>query len=191
MKPISSTSKKRFGDLASRLAAEAAGFDRTMKVALADRYRPTEIKSLDLGTGALIAADDLYDLIILDSEPARRLEADGFRTLAKLLQPAGMIAVRQRSTWLSVWRRFALRRQDDLNGTRFSRGMPRSKAALQSSGFHFANITTKGALGAEQWLVASRAPLFDTRFRDQIGRVATDYLRLIGPIAVAGHLPGG
>ena len=41
----------------------------------------------------------------------------------------------------------------------------------------------------ESWVIGSPAPLGDTRYRDQIGRVATDYLRAVGPIIAGAHIP--
>ena len=191
MNAISSASAKRFQAVISGLATLLPLDRRIVRVALADRKRPTAVQGVSLDTGKLLDCVGGFDVILLDSDAARRLPADSLGVLASLLEHDGLIAIRMRFTLFASSRSFRLRRADDTGTNPFLRGVPRSEATLQQARFHSAMLQVKvGRFKTQAWLVGSRAPLRDDRFRDHIGRVATDYLKVVGSVVAAVHLPG-
>lgn len=177
MSALSVTSARRFRTLTSRLATEVSSADLPLKVGLANWSCPAQIHTLDLDSRELRDEEDRYDLIILDSDAARRINAESYAAIAQMLQPRGAIAVRQRTGWRLAWNRWLRRRQEDVSGKPFFAGLSRSEAALLEARLHVVRLKVGNPLKAEQWVVGSRVSLLDNRFRDQIGRVATNYLR--------------
>lgn len=191
MQPISSASTKRFRALIADVAAVSGMSRPAGLIALADRLRPTAVYRLDLDTGCLSTEGSTYDIIILDSAAARRLSTDGIGVLKTFLGPEGVIAIRRPQSWTGAVRRFFRRRGDDVSPNPFLRGLPRSGAAFLQARLHVVELRVRiNVLQRECWVIGSPAPLGDTRYRDQIGRVATDYLRVVGPILAGTHLPG-
>lgn len=191
MKAISQISAKRFRALVAGVAAATDTVRPTRRIALADRHQPTSVLRLDLDTGGLTDEDGTYDLLVLDSEGARRLSPEGIDTLKSRLGPDGVIAIRHRPSWTRTLRRLFRRRADDVSGSRFIRGLPRVEAALLQSRLYVGQLDVRiDRFHKENWVIGSPAPLRDSRYRDQIGRVATDYLRVVGPILAGGTFPG-
>ena len=187
MKAISLGSAKRFRALVAGVAAASDTVRSTGLIALADRHQPTSVLRLDLSTGGLTDQHGTFDVLVLDSEAALRLSLEGIDTLKGRLNPQGIIAIRHRSSWARTVRRLFRRRADDVSGSGFFRGLPRAEAALLQSRLYVGQLDVRiSAFRKDNWMIGSLAPLRDSRYRDQIGRVATDYLRMVGPLAVGG-----
>ena len=186
MHGVSRASTNRFRALVAGVAEVVKAVHPDSRVALADRLQPTALRRLDLDTGQLSAGDATYDVIILDSDAACRLSADEIGLLKSRLGPDGVIAIRHRPTWARTLRRLFRRRADDVSQNAFLRGLPRSGAALLQARLYVRELNVRiGATHKDSWVIGSPAPVGDTRYRDQIGRVATDYLRAVGPIIAA------
>lgn len=190
MQGVSRSSAARFRALVTEVSAVANSGRTDGRVALADRLRPTAVHQLDLDTGHLSTGEAAYDVIILDSDAARRLSADDVRMLNTLLRPDGVIAIRLQSPWARTLHRLFRRREHDMHPTPFLRGLPRSGAALLQARLYVRELTVRTGAAKDSWVIGSPAPVGDNRYRDQIGRVATDYLRALGPIIAGAHLPG-
>lgn len=192
MNAISKASAKRFQTVISGLTALLPEGRQITRVALADRNHPAAVKGLSLDSGKLLDCVEGFDVIMLDSDAARRLPAESLDVLISRLERGGLIAIRRRASLFALPRSFRLRRVDDTGTNPFLRGLPRSEAALQQARLHVARLRVRvSRLRSEEWVIGSRNPFRDDRFRDQIGRVATDYLRIIGPIMAGIHLPAG
>lgn len=191
MNAISRASAKRFRIVISGLTARLPEGRQINRIALADRSHPTVVQGLSLDSGKLLDCVEGFDVIMLDSDAARRLPAESLDVLISRLEPGGLIAIRGRASLFRFPRSFRLRRVDDTGTNPFLRGLPRSEATFQQARLHVARLRVRvSRLTSEEWVIGSRDPLRDDRFRDQIGRVATDYLRLVGPIVAGIHLPG-
>lgn len=191
MQVISPFSSRRFRALIASLDAFAGTPRPARRVALADRQQPTVVYGLDLDTGRPSTEGSPYDIIILDSDAARRLSTDEIGVLQTILSPAGVIAIRRPPSWAGAVGRFIRRRGDDVGPNPFLRGRPRSAAVFLPARLYVLEVSVRiNAFHRECWMIGSPAPLGDTRYRDQIGRVATDYLRVVGPILAGTNLPG-
>jgi len=190
MTGISQTSTKRFQALIETVSKIAKTVRPDSRVALADRSSPTVVQRLDLDTGTLSKGEASYDVVILDSEASRRLSTADVADLMQRLSEEGVIAIRLRPSLMPVLRKLFPRRRDDVGQDPFLRGLPRSGAALLGSRLYVRELKVRAHhKHVESWLIGSPAPLGDTRYRDQIGRVATDYLRVVGPIIAGAHIP--
>ncbi len=191
MNAISRASAKRFQIVISGLTALLPEGRQINRIALADRSHPTAVQGLSLDSGKLQDCVEGFDVIILDSDAARRLPAESLDVLISRLELGGLIAIRGRASLFALPQNFRLRRVDDAGTNPFLRGLPRAEATLQQARLHVARLRVRvSGLRNEEWVVGSREPFRDDRFRDQIGRVATDYLRVVGPVLAGVHLPG-
>lgn len=190
MTGISEGSAKRFRALIGAVSAVAATVQSGSRFALADRVTPTKVHCLNLDSRSLGRGQSTYDVIILDSEASRRLSTAVVGDLLARLRPDGVIAIRHRPRLMDVLRSLFRRRTDDGGPNPFLRGLPRSGAALLKARLYVRELKVRvDDRHYETWVIGSPAPLGDTRYRDQIGRVATDYLRAVGPIIAGAHLP--
>ncbi|PZU01425.1 hypothetical protein [Brevundimonas sp.] len=190
MTAISETSTRRFQALIATISELAKTVRPDSHVALADRSSPTVVQRLDLDTGTLSGGEATYDVVILDSEASRRLSTADVADLFQRLSAEGVIAIHLRPSLMPVLRKLFRRRSDDVGQDPFLRGLPRSEAALLASRLCVRQLKVHARpRHVERWVIGSAAPLVDTRYRDQIGRVATDYLRAVGPIIGGGHIP--
>jgi hypothetical protein len=188
MTAISETSTRRFQALIATISELAKTVRPDSHVALADRSSPTVVQRLD--TGTLSGGEATYDVVILDSEASRRLSTADVADLFQRLSAEGVIAIHLRPSLMPVLRKLFRRRSDDVGQDPFLRGLPRSEAALLASRLCVRQLKVHARpRHVERWVIGSAAPLVDTRYRDQIGRVATDYLRAVGPIIGGGHIP--
>lgn len=188
---ISASSFKRFQTVISGLNCLRPEGQKIARVALADRQQPTVVRGLSVETRRLLDNADEFDLIVLDSDAARRLPSESFNGLAARLDVGGMIAIREQTAFFPFGRGFQLRRTDDAGANPFLRGLPRSEAAIRGARLYTKRLKVRlGRFQTEHWLIGSREPLQDTRFRDQIGRVAPDYLRGVGPVIASVNLLG-
>lgn len=173
-------------------AAQAAcRLDQTVTtVGLIDRKNEGRLATLDLHRGTLQPSEiDCFNVIVVDQSRNRLGGEPDFLALKGRLKPDGVILL-QRRTWLTrLVGRFLSRRRDDTIGRSFGRGHDRREAALRRASLYIVPFQALGSKD-EAWLIASPTPIGDTRFRDQIGRVATDYLRSAGPIIAGSHLLG-
>ncbi|EKY29764.1 hypothetical protein [Brevundimonas sp.] len=190
MTEISETSTRRFQALIATVSEVAKTVRADSRVALADRSSPTVVHRLDLDTGTLSGGEATYDVVILDSESSRRLSTAEVADLLQRLSAEGVIAIRLRPSLTRALRKLFRRRRDDVGQDPFLRGLPRSGAALLASRLYVRELKVRDHhKQVESWVIGSPAPLGDTRYRDQIGRVATDYLRAVGPIIAGAHIP--
>ena len=183
MTEISETSARKFQALIATVSEVAKTVLADSRVSLADRSSPTVVQRLDLDTGNLSGGEATYDVVILDSEASRRLSTAEVADLLQRLSAEGVIAIRLRPSLTQVLRKLFRRRSDDVGQDLFLRGLPRSGAALLASRLYVRELKVRAHhKQVESWVIGSPAPLADTRYRDQIGRVATDYLRAVGPL---------
>lgn len=153
-------------------------------IGLLDRKNDDALAFLDTVSRELrISEVELFDIILVEQPRGHRREPD-FIALKARLATQGLILLRRR-TRLSRWcGRLLARRRDDGTRSAFGTGHDRREAALRRAGLYLSPLRLPTANGNEQWLVASTAPLDDNRFRDQIGRVAMNYLRSLTPVTV-------
>lgn len=174
-------------------AAQAACQEgvRIATVGLLDRKNEGRLAALDLGSGELRPSEfESFDVVVVDRSTTTSSGEPDFPAIKGRLTPGGIILLRRRS-WLARWvGRLLSRRADDADGGPFGRGHDRREAALRRSSLYIAPLEVVSGSRNEPWLMASTAPVVDTLFRDQIGRVATDYLRTVGPIIASGNLLG-
>lgn len=152
MQGISRASITRFRALVAGVAEVVKTVHPESRVALADRLQPTALQRLDLETGKLSAGDATYDVIILDSDAARRLSTDDIGLLKSRLGPDGVIAIRHRPSWGRTLRRLFRRRADDVSQNAFLRGLPRSGAAVLQTRLYVRELNVRiGATHKDGW----------------------------------------
>ena len=160
-------------------------------VGLIDRKNEDRLAALDLRNGALRSSEiHCFDVIVVDQCRNRSSADPDFITLKGRLAPQGVILLQRRTWFTRLMGGFLSRRLDDEEDGLFGRGHDRREAALRRSALYLAPFEVKSGSKNEAWLIASPEPIADTRIRDQIGRVATDYLRAVGPVIAGGHLLG-
>lgn len=128
--------------------------------------------------------DANWAAILVEQSRHRYRQEPDFLGLKARLAPDGLILLRRRTrlAWL-LGRLMSRRREDAVRGV-FGAGHDRREAALRRASLYLTPLVMSLGATKEAWLVASTAPLDDNRFRDQIGRVATDYLRTLAPVTV-------
>lgn len=177
--------------VATQFGAAWAG-KMTVRIGLVDRKNRNAVALLDLADGSVrLPTSEMFDLIFVEqARPGDRNDPD-FIQMKTRLEPDGVILLK-RGRIIFRWLGHLLsRRREDAEGRPFGRGHDRREAALRRASLYLMPITTTVGCGKEKWLVASTSPIEDQRFRDQIGRVATDYPRALTPvtIGVATNLP--
>ena len=185
---LSTGSAARFRRLSERLQVEGgvkAGVIPN-SVALANRRSPAVLVPLHLPTGKPTVPATAYDLIVVDLESPAQVRAEHVRAWKEALAANGVIAIRMRANLLSRVRSMLRRRRRDREDSLFVRGLPRSEAAVRMAGLYVGRLSVTNDGKREEWVIASGAPWGDRRFRDTIGRVATDYLRSFWPVAAVG-----
>lgn len=154
-------------------------------VGLLDRKNDDALALLDLHSGELRPSpDEACDIILVEQPRDRSQQEPDFLCLKSQLAPNGLILLRRRPrlAWL-LGRLMSRRREDAARGV-FGAGQDRREAALRRASLYMTPLRVSLGASKEAWLVASTVPLDDDRFRDQIGRVATDYLRSLAPVTV-------
>lgn len=185
---LSRRSLRRFTTVVNAVTSLQSTEAAQGSIALADRQSASLLRRLDLDSGALCHADQTqHDFVILDGRAARDLSRAAAVALKARLAEQGVIAVHAPHTLLSRLASSLRRRSTDAAGYRPLRGVSRSEAALVEAGLYVEAISIRSGWRTERWLVASTAPANDRRFRDSIGRVATDYLNVAA--IVAGSVP--
>ena len=192
MKPLSRRSTARYAALVQQLAKMRPGSKGGAKVAFVDRHDPQDLWLCDLATGRLSPATAEAEIII--AERFRDgLTADLDIAVIKANLATGGVLLVRRSSLLSRFTGLLMgRRDEDRKPSVYGRGHDRREAAIRRAGLYLTAMTfVYGARRPEKWLVASTSPIRDMRVRDSIGRVATDYLRTVGPVIVGTglHLP--
>lgn len=182
---LSSKSAERFRRLGEQLQAEGGSKASLASFALADRRSPDILLPLDLSTGEQTAPASAYDLIVVDLSAPGQVQVEQVRAWKKALANDGVIAIRRRLTLMSWLRSMLRRRRHDREDSLFVRGLARSEAAVRMAGLYVVRLNVEIHGRREEWVIGSAAPWADRRFRDTIGRVATDYLRSIWPVAAA------
>lgn len=149
------------------------------RIGLIDARVANGLAIIDLEGGTIDeAGGGLFDIIVV---AARRREDRGepdFTRLKTRLDQRGFILLRRRESWRRLWGRLRSRRIEDRGSLQFGAGQERREAALRKAGLYLTELTVVPGSGKrDHWILASIRPLEDHRFRDHIGRVATDYLR--------------
>ena len=159
--------------------------ERTIRAGLVDRKNGNALARLDLATGVILPSAGPFDIVIVEQPRMGDRNDPDFIDMKARLKPDGVIVLK-RGRFISRWvGRLLLRRRDDRQGVVFGAGRDRREAALRRASLYLREVAATTARGRETWLVASTSPVKDERFRDQIGRVATDYLRTVPPITIA------
>lgn len=155
------------------------------RVGLLDRKNDDALALLDLDSGELRpSADEACDIILVEQPRHRYRQEPDFLSLKSRLAPDGLILLRRRTRLAWLLGRLMSRRQDDTERGVFGAGHDRREAALRRASLYMTPLRVSLASLKEAWLVASTVPFDDNRLRDQIGRVATDYLRSLVPVTV-------
>ena len=155
------------------------------RVGLLDRKNDDALALLDLDSGELRPSpDEACDIILVEQPRYRYLQEPDFLGLKSRLAPDGLILLRRRTRVAWLLGRLMSRRQEDAACSAFGAGHDRREAALRRASLYMTPLRVALGASKEAWLLASTTPLADHRFRDQIGRVATDYLRTLAPVTV-------
>jgi len=146
------------------------------RVGLLDRKNNDALALLDLETGELrLSQKDAHDVIVVEQPRHRYSQEPDFLVLKAQLALEGLILLRRRTR---LTRLLSHRREDAARGV-FGAGHDRREAVLRRASLYLTPLLVSLGPSREAWLMASTAQLDDDRFRDQIGRVATDYLRTL------------
>lgn len=189
---LSGKSMDRYRAVAAAAALQLGRGGVIDRVGLIDRKSHNTLAGLDLNSGELGPATwDCYDIIFVEQpRPGDRKDLD-FTQMKTKLDQSGVILLKRKRFFPRWFGRLLSRRRDDAESAAFGRGHDRREAALRRASLYLTSLTTMVGPNKEEWLVASATPFLDQQFRDQIGRVAADYLRILPPIGIglATNLP--
>lgn len=183
---LSTGSLERYRALIAAVCVQQSMSTDAITVALLDRKQNDRLVLLNLDTGCIAtSAPERVDIVIVEQSMGRSSIAPNFQAIKSCLSANGAIALRRRSLLARLVGRVFSRRKDDSGPLIYGRGLDRREAALRRAGLYTAVLNSSSEKrGQEQWLLASTSVSNDRRYRDKIGRVAADYLRVVGPIMI-------
>lgn len=175
---LSASSTARFLAVIAAVSGQPPTENPGLKVALLDGDHDDALAALDLDKREIRpSASEVFDFIFVEQRRSGHRRDLDFLAFKSRLSPDGAILLRRRGGRARWWGRLRSRRRDDNMQGVFGGGHDRREAALRRASLYLTTVSIGVGSGQEEWLVATTHPRSDDRYRDQIGRVATDYLR--------------